>query len=158
MHKNDLMKKYAIDEMSKFKNIGDLEQFVNTLEAEQINRLCEWLSSWRKNSVFNDISAGPETWRTDKIHISNIKIKRVNEKVNPLLKRDDYMLEKISQDEEICNHDEFKSQGKINSKQFIAIKEGDKFKLIDGIHRAVRLACDGTKEFELIYMQSLSSR
>ena len=153
MHKNEVMKKYVIDEMSKFKNLGALEQFVNILKTEQIDQLCEWLSSWRENSIFNNISSGPNSWPIDKVHISDIEIKRVNDRVDPLLKRHDCMLEKISQDDEICTHDEFRSQGNINSKQFIAIKEGDKFKIIDGIHRAVRLACDGTKEFELIYFE-----
>jgi hypothetical protein len=153
LHKNEVMKKYVIDEMSKFKNLGDLEQFVNTLKTEQIDQLCKWLSSWRKNSVFNNILSGPNSWQMDKVHISDIKIKRVNDRVNPLLEKHDYMLENISQDEEICNHDEFRSQGNIKSKRFIAIKEGDKFKIIDGIHRAVRLGCDGTKEFELIYFE-----
>lgn len=151
MHKNEVMKHYVTDEMSKFKNRSDLEQFVNTLKTEQIDQLCEWLSSWRQNSVYNYISEGPNSWLMNKVRISDIKIERVNDRVNPLLKRQDYMLEKISRDEEICNHDEFGSQGNINSKKFIAIKEGDKFKIIDGSHRAVRLACDGTKEIELIY-------
>jgi len=53
----------------------------------------------------------------------------------------------------ICNHDEFSSQGNINSKSLIARKRGKKFEVIDGIHRAVRLACDGTKELELIYFE-----
>jgi hypothetical protein len=34
---------------------------------------------------------------------------------------------------------------------FIAKKTGDKYWIIDGIHRIIRLAFDGKNEFELIY-------
>ena len=154
MHKNEKMKRYVTDKKSKFKNLGDLKDFVKTLETEQIYQLCQWLSAWRKNNLYNFISEGPNNWSVDKVHISDIKIKRVNDRVNPLLERHDYLLEKISQDEKICNHNEFKSQGNINSKSLIAEKKGDKFEVVDGIHRAIRLACDDTKEFELIYFEA----
>ena len=38
---------------------------------------------------------------------------------------------------------EFKSQGEINRRLFLAIRRGDAFQIIDGSHRIVRLACDG---------------
>lgn len=146
------MKKYITDEMSKFKNFDDLEKFVNTLKTEQIYQLGQWLSFWRKNSLHEFISGGPNEWEVDKVHISNIQITKINDRINPSLERHSYLLEKISRDKKICNHDEFRSHGEIRSKSLIARKKGDKFEVIDGIHRAVRLACDCTKEFELIYL------
>ncbi len=154
MYKNEVRKKYVTDEMSKFKNLGDLKDFVNTLEIEQMCQLCQWLSSWRKNNLCDFISKGPNNWSVKNVPISNIKVTRVNEEINPILEKHNYLLEKISQDKEICNHNEFKSQGNINSKSLIARKRGDKFKVVDGIHRAIRLACDGTKELKLIYFEN----
>jgi hypothetical protein len=153
MHKNEVLKRYVTDEMSKFKNLGDLKDFVKTLETEQIYQLCQWLSSWRGNILYDFIPKGPNNWSVKNVHISNIEITSVKDEIDPLFEKHNCLLEKISQDKEIWNHNEFRSQGNINSKQFIAIKEGDKFKVVDGIHRAIRLACDGTKEFKLIYFE-----
>ncbi len=149
MDKNDVMKKHVTDEMSKFKNFEALEEFVNTLQPAQICQLGQWLSSWRNNSVHGFICAGPAEWWVDKVHISKIKMTKINEKINPLLKEHGYLLEGISQDTQICN--KFERQGEIKSRSLIAQKRGGKFEIIDGNHRAVRLACDCTKEFELIY-------
>lgn len=153
MHKNEVLKKYVTDEMSKFNNLDDLKDFVKTLETEEIYPLCQWLSSWRKNSLYDFISKGPNNWLVKNVHISSIKMTRVNDEINPLLEKHNYLLDKISHDKEICNHNEFKSQGNINSKSLIARKKGDKFEVVDGIHRAIRLGCDGKKELELIYYE-----
>lgn len=151
MHKDDVMKKYVTDEMSKVKNFGDLEEFVNSLNTKQIYQIGQWLSCWRGNILYSLIFGSPAYWLVRTVHISNVKITDVNPEINPLLKRHNYFLEKISEDREICTHNEFRSQGEIKSKSLIARKNGDNFEVIDGIHRAIRLACDGTKEFELIY-------
>jgi hypothetical protein len=151
MHKNDVMKKYVTDEMSKFKNFDDLEGVVNSLTSEKIYEIGKWLSSWRRNTLYSDIFGSPTNWLASTIAISNVELTNVKSEIDSLFKRHNYSLEEISRDREICTHSEFRSQGEIKSKSLIAIKNGDKFKVIDGIHRAVRLACDGTKEFELMY-------
>jgi hypothetical protein len=62
-------------------------------------------------------------------------------------------LAKIVEDKNISLNEEFKSQGEIDQRLmiFIAKKIGDKYTIVDGIHRIVRLCYDGKKEFQLIY-------
>lgn len=153
MDKNKVMRKYVIDEMSKFKDFSHIENFTKTLDPDRINKLCEWLSSWRNNSVFNEIANGPDNWLEDTISINKIRVGKVNEIVNTLLMKHDYFLSKISNDRDICEHDEFVSQGSIASKCLIAKKLGENFEIIDGIHRAIRLACDGVKDFNILYYE-----
>ncbi len=144
------LRKYAIDEMSKFRNSGDLKNFIKTLDNEQILILCEWLSTWRDNGIYQFIVAGPSDWRVADAHISKIIVGKVNDKVNHLLEKHNFLLESIAQDKGICEHEEFASQSEFEWKTLIAQISGDMFILKDGIHRAVRAACDGQQEFKLL--------
>jgi hypothetical protein len=142
--------KYVYDEMSKFKNPEEVLAFIKTLNEDQISFLCNCLTNWRDNGVYKFIADGPSSWEIVDVPISKIFIGEVNDTINPLLEKNDFHLEKIAQDKEICEHKEFEPQGEITSKTFIAAKSGDTFKMKDGIHRIIRAACDGQKEFKLL--------
>lgn len=146
-----VFKKYGLDEMSKFRNIEDLRDFLNTLDNQQIESLCDWLSKWRKNGIHQFINQGPQRWNVSDVHISHIQVGDINDRVNHLLQKNDYLLDAIAQDPEICGHDEFASQGDFELKALIAQKQGNMYLLKDGIHRAIRAACDGKVEFKLVY-------
>ncbi len=145
--------------MSKIKecNINHIEGFVDSLKDDQARVLCKYLSHQRKNRVYDFISKGPDHWKMSDISISNIYVEKVNPTVNNYLERNDWSLEKISMDKDIHHLDEFKSQGPINTKllSFIAKKIGNDYKIVDGIHRVIRLSCDGEKTFKLIYYRDI---
>lgn len=155
MRRIDVHKKYIFDEMSKNKeyDITDLGRFVRSLNNSQTKELCRYFSCYRRNRAYDFISKGPDNWRMDHIDISNIYVEKINPTVNHHLERSDWSLEKISKDRHIRQHDEFKHQGPISSKisSFIAKKIGHEYRIVDGMHRIIRLACDGKKEFKLIY-------
>ncbi len=155
MRKGNVYKKYILGEMTKVKecNINHLEGFINSLNDDHARILCKYLSRQRKNRVYDFISKGPDNWRTDNIDISNIYVEKINPMINPYLERNDWSLKKISKDSNIALHDEFKSQGPVSPKilNFIAKKTGNGYKIVDGIHRIVRLSCDGKRKFKLIY-------
>lgn len=146
-----VLKKYALDEISKFKDPQERKNFLNTLSNKQLAVLCEWLSTWRENGVYRFIHDGPPKWKVEDVHFSRILVGRINDKVNFLLEKHDFILEPIAKDKTICEHDEFKSQSKIEMKTVIAQKSDDMFVLKDGIHRAIRAACDGQEKFKLMY-------
>ena len=155
MRKDSVYKKYIFGEMTKIKecNIDHLEDFVNSLIDGQARILCKYLSHNRRNRVYDFISNGPDHWKVNDINISEIYIEKVNPTVNGYLERNDWSLEKISKDKDIHQHDEFKNQGPIDHKllTFIAKKDGQEYKIVDGIHRIIRLSCDGERKFKLIY-------
>ena len=159
MHKIDVYRKYILDEMSKDKkyNIKDLEQFVESLNYDQVKQLCKYLSDCRRNSAYKFISKGPDIWEAKKVNISDIYIGEINSSVNSFLKKNDWSLKNISADIDICQHNEFKSQGHIDEKisNFIANKTNHGYRIIDGMHRIIRLCCDckmkDDMKFKLIY-------
>ncbi len=154
LNKSDVYRMYVYDEMAKKTkdSIEDLADYVDSLDDEKIKKLCRRLSHSRKNGVFKFISRGPDHWIVKTVDISRIHVRRINSKVNGYLSRNKFLLRKIAEDEKIPRLKEFKKKGKIHKRSLylLAHKRGSSYKLIDGNHRAVKLACDGKKEFKLI--------
>lgn len=155
MHRSDIYRKYILDEMSKNKeyDIIDLVHLVKSLDNNQAKELCKYYSYYRRNCVYNFISKGPDNWQIDHIDISNIYVEKINHIVNSHLEKNDWSLKKIAEDANIHQLDEFKSQGPIDTKilSFISKRTGCEYRIVDGMHRIIRLACDGKKRFKLIY-------
>ncbi len=155
MRKDDVYRKYVFDEMSRNKeySIIDLEHLVTSLDHNQVRQLCKYFSSYRKNCVYDFISKGPNNWRMNNVSISDIYVGEINREVNCHLEKNNWSLKNIVEDANICQIDEFKSQGSIDIRMlnFIAKKDDCEYTIIDGMHRIIRLGCDGRKRFKLIY-------
>ena len=155
MRRDDVFRKYIFDEMSKNKeyDMVDIERLVTSLDYDQAKQLCKYFSSLRRNCVYDFISKGPSNWQISNVNISNIYVGDVNRQVNCYLERNSWLLGNIVEDDEICQIDEFKSNGHIDTKilNFIAKKNDYEYTIMDGIHRIIRSACDGKKRFKLIY-------
>ena len=155
LRKTEVYQRYIFGEMSKNKkySLEDLKHFVDSLSASQTKLLCKYLSVFRNNRVYDFIKSGPDNWKSLTVSINDIHVEKVNESVNALLEKNEWFLAKIVEDNEIGAHEEFKSQGEIDSRlaMFIAKKAGDKYKIVDGTHRIIRMGLDGKKEFQLIY-------
>jgi hypothetical protein len=155
MHKDDVYRKYIFDEMSRNKeySIIDLEHFVISLDHDQVKQLCRYFSSYRRNCVYDFISRGPNNWRESNIGISDIYVGDINRDVNCHLEKNDWSLKKIAEDTNICQIEEFRSQGFIDIKilSFIAKRNDREYTIIDGMHRIIRSSCDGRRKFKLIY-------
>ena len=155
LDKNEVYRIYVFDEMAKKTrhSLEDLGHYVDSLDDDKIKELCRHCSHSRKNGVYRFISRGPNRWTVKIVNISDIYVRCINSKVNGHLSRNRWSLKRISKDKKISKLREFKRRGTIHSRNlsFIAHKKGDKYKLIDGNHRAIKLACRGQKEFRLVF-------
>ena len=155
IRKSDVYRKYVFDEMSKITklSLGDLEHYVDSLDGHKAEYICSTCSRSRKNGVFGFISRGPEKWKVKTVNISKIYLRGINNSVNHYLSRNGWWLENISRDKSITKLREFKKHGDIHrrSMSLIAEKVGGKYRIIDGNHRSIKLACSGCKEFKLIF-------
>lgn len=142
---------YDIDEMSKLKNETELAQFVNSLNRSQKQQLAKSLSDWRKNQVHNVISAHSGNWRQGLIPIERITVGKINDQVNHLLERHQNRLHLLAKDPEIIGHREFAGKEQVTRLTFIAKRENNDYRLIDGNHRAITLAASGKTELSLIF-------
>lgn len=155
LDKDKVYRIYVFDEMAKKTkhSLEDLGHYVDSLDDDKIKELCRHCSHSRKNGVYRFISRGPNCWTVKVVNISGIYVRRINGNVNGHLSRNGWSLKRISEDKKIPKLREFKKRGNIHSRSlhFIAHKKGDKYKLIDGNHRAIKLACSGKKEFKLVF-------
>lgn len=153
--KGDVYRKYIFDEMSRTTKLStkDLENYVDSLDDHKAKELCQKLSHSRKNGVFRFISNGPDRWIVKAVSISKIYMGGINKRVNQYFIRNAWLLKRIAKDKDIRKHREFKKWGDIHyrSMTLIADKTGSSYKIIDGNHRIVKLACIGQKKFELIF-------
>lgn len=140
--RNFVLRRYATDEMSKFKDFKDLQSFIGSLKPRHIKLLANLLSKWRKNGVYKKIMQRTD-WHIAPVDISQIFVNGLTIDVRPIIEDAGCLLANICGNPKISNHEEFESQGKINRKLFLAIQKGDMFQIIDGNHRIIRLACDG---------------
>lgn len=153
--RGDIYRKYIFDEMARVTkmDIKDLEKYVDSLDDHKAKHLCSRCSHSRKNGVYRFISDGPEYWIVKTVNISKIYMGGINRRVNDYFIRNGWLLKNIVKDKSVHKHREFKKWGKIHhrSLSLIAYKRGSKYKIIDGNHRAIKMACEGKKEFELIF-------
>ena len=155
IRRSDVYRKYVFDEMAKLgkRSTEDLERYVDSLDDQKAEQLCSKCSHHRKNGVYSFISRGPKRWTVKTIHISQIYVRGINDSVNHYLSRNGWWLENIGKDKHIPKLREFKKHGDIHhrSMSLIAHKVGGKYRVIDGNHRAVKIACSGQKEFKIIF-------
>ena len=153
--KGEVYRKYVFDEMARItkRTTEELEKYVDSLDDHKAKELCSRCSHSRKNSVYSYISKGPEHWIVKTKSISNIYVGVINARVNGYLNRNGWLLKNISKDKEICKLGEFRKWGDIHhrSLSFIAQKNGGKYRLVDGNHRAIKLVYSGQKKLKLIY-------
>lgn len=166
INKSDVYRKYVFDEKSRKINrkekdprdreqkLKDLEQYVDSLNDRKAKKLCCRLSHSRKNPVYSFITRGPDQFSIENVKISKIYMIGINGRVNQYLRENGWSLKENSKDKYIRKHKEFKKKGDIHPRclTLIAHKmDGSRFKLIDGNHRAVKLASGGEKKLRLIY-------
>ena len=154
LSKGDIYRMYVFDELAKKEKHGlkNLANYVDSLSDHEVKKICRHLSHSRKNGVFRFISEGPDHWIVKTVDISRIRVRSINSRVNDHLSRNKWSLKKISKDKKILRLKEFKKKGNIHKRSLylLAHKRGCKFKLVDGNHRAIKLSCDGMKEFKLV--------
>jgi hypothetical protein len=150
MDTRNVLQKYLVDEMSKFRDRRDLRSFVESLDMGNLCLLCQQLSNWRKNEVATYLLGGGN-WVEESVSVATIKLPHINERVNDLLARHDWQLDRVAADPAVCGHEEFRDQGTMISDVLLVKKVPDGFLVVDGAHRAVKLACDGQQQLPVIY-------
>jgi hypothetical protein len=110
----------------------DMVSFLESLTDKEVRTVGRLLSRWRSNGVFWKVMFRAD-WEISKVDISRILIGGINDGIHPLIHENNHLLETMIGD----------PRGKMRNKLFVALRVGELFKIIDGSHRIVRLACDG---------------
>ncbi len=146
--KQEALALYVRVEMSKVIEQGKLEPFVNSLSESELAYLVRVLSRYRKNAVERVLLTESRVWELVYASSEKIAVTPINEKVNELLAANGWNLDEIATDERLCGHEEFDSSGRpVSEERTIGIQDEGKIRIIDGMHRIIRMACDGRGQF-----------
>jgi len=85
--------------MSKFRFSEEIESFIGSLDSEAIISIIRVFSKWRGNNMDDKILKCNCTWYKATFEIGAVLVGSINDTVDPLLKRNGFMLHKISIDQ-----------------------------------------------------------
>ena len=157
LFKKMLMTKYVIDELSRM--LGDdaeLSVFVHKLKHTELRKMCKMLSGYRYNGVYkNLVQRGG--WKIKCVGTDKIKVGGINSEIEPTIKECDYNLNHIVEFGDMRRFGELNKQRDIRPGVFITVKEDGIYRVIDGTHRIIILANEGTNKFMLAYTDKKKS-
>lgn len=166
IYRSDVYRKYIFDEMAKKicrdnkksyrdkkHKIRHLKRYTDSISNYKAKELCRDYSWDAKDRGYGFISRGPRHWTIKDIDISKIFISPIKGDIDMYLSKNEWSLERITKDKDICKHKEFEKIGDIyyRSLTLIADKKEDRYYIVDGNHRAIKLACRGKRKFRLIF-------
>lgn len=135
-----------------------LEQFLRELNIKQERSLLLWLSRTYRNNAVHRL-ANNRDWRLMEVDIGQVVLSRINPPVNAVLAKPEvnwrlgsfivylrsYFEQHPHSDPESL--EEFRYSSKVYYEKLIAVERGRDVLVIDGAHRAVSLALQGTTTF-----------
>lgn len=166
LSKVDVLIHYLIAETTKHMPHKNMVRLISGLCDDEIKEWAKGFSEERKNGVYKNVMKRKKWYITtlDVKEYPYLKVGDINKKVKPLLNGFQNDVSDIwashgwrVNDPALRVHPEFKSQGKIEERHIIALKFGKRYRIIDGSHRAVRMALDGVHKFSVIYAEEYST-
>jgi len=159
MSQDEVFRIYIIDELSRYFPFDDVRRTIWSISPQCAKELCSLLSALRVNNVFGFIKdCEGEDWVQVQVKVDQIKLNQINDNVNPLLQKHQFMLKPCSEDPAIQNAKEFAGQNEMKSQLFLAGLVGACFELQDGNHRAFCLAREGAGSLSLLIPKAFQVR
>jgi hypothetical protein len=141
------------DIAERFSSQEKVNRFVQQLEREQVERLTEACSSWRKNDVLSKLKAFSE-WSEVQVAIDLIKVQEAEPDLAHLFKKNEFRLDIIARDQEILAAEPYRHYAAGNPVAFpicLALKSNEAYQVFDGIHRAIQLARNGHEHIDICF-------
>lgn len=146
--KREVLALYVRVEMSKEIDQDKLQAFVAGLSESELAYLVRVLSRYRENAVKRILLLEPRWWELVSASSEEIAVTGINESVNHVLEAYGWNLDEIVIGGKLCGHPEFASAvGAITEERTIGIQDAGRIQIIDGMHRIIRMACDGRTTF-----------
>jgi hypothetical protein len=132
----------------------EVDAFVASLRDDQLRSLTKTCDrDWRKNHVFEKLSK-PRDWVEADVAIDSIDVQQAEHSLCPLFKRHDYHLSLLIKDPALGEHESYKSCGQNRVVAFpvcLALLSNGRYRLFDGIHRAIQMGRNGEQLIRLVY-------
>lgn len=164
---NDLLSKIQITELASlgiptelstlnnlFSSQKAVNHFVQELADNTLKQLTQLCSAWRKNNVHDKLTKY-FNWQEATVEVSRIFVQQAESQLAEIFKCDGGKLTSIVSNPELWNHkpySEYKRAAAIEFPTCLAIRHAsDKYKLFDGIHRAIQMCYQDIKSINVCY-------
>jgi hypothetical protein len=131
-----------------------VDTFVLSRSADQLTSLTKTCDhDWRHNYVYAKL-AKARTWHEADISIESIDVQQAESSLAFLFKRNDFQLSRLVVDPELEQHDPYKASGVGRFVEFricTALLIHGRYRLFDGIHRAIQMARNGEHTLHIVY-------
>ena len=156
------------DFLMKFNSKVSIEEFILNLSEENKKNLSRLLSNWRNNGVYNKINhlemVGEKYqhsfWTILDIPLTYLYISPAERSLWDLFERHQFSLIKIANDPKLLRYSPYNGYLKnINEIEYpICLGEQQgfdlKYKIFDGVHRAIQIAINNEESLKLCYLES----
>jgi len=131
-----------------------VNDYVQGLADNTLRELTQLCSEWRKNNVYDKLDNYFD-WQEATVEVSRIFVQQAESHLAEIFKCDSGKLSSIVLNPELWRnrpYSEYRHGTIIEFPTCIAIRhDSDKYKLFDGIHRAIQMAYQGIKSINLCY-------
>ena len=129
-----------------------VDAFVQSLNGFQLKTLTQSCDiDWRKNGVFDNLSRH-SSWLERSIPIGLVDVQQAEPRLAYIFERHNFRLMEIVSDPELWSQEPYADWNLNGSVQFLVclgrLKSG-RYKLFDGIHRAILLCRQGARNLEI---------
>lgn len=143
--------------VSTFSAQGKVDEFVETLsdqQAEALTNSCD--KDWRKNGVFDKLSRH-SAWAEETVPTSLVDVQHAEPQLAHIFARHEFRLTGIVSDPELwtqkpyaeCNLD-----ATVGFRVVLGRLKSGRYKLFDGIHRAILLCRQGAESLEICFYEA----
>ena len=149
LSRNAVFEIYVKDEIPNLVYPILIAGFVSSLKG-QYEQMARILSVWRENGVYDYIRSHVD-WTEIQVDVKQITLGQMPAAAE-LLRRNDHRLDRVANDAELPLCPEFNNLDRPTPTRtrFISQKADNDYLLVDGTHRAVRMASEGVTSFSLL--------
>ena len=144
----------ASDLATRLNSQEAVDKFVESLSDEDSNLLTKSCDiDWHENGVFEKLNKTRQ-WIEAEVPIDFIDVQQAEKHLRSLFERNHFRLTRLIKDPELAEHDPYKNSGVNQAVLFpvcMAMMRGRRYRLFDGIHRAIQMARYGKEAIPLVY-------
>lgn len=132
----------------------NVDRFVARLGEDELTSLTKTCDhDWRKNHVYDKLVKA-RTWQEAEIPIDSIDVQQAEWELGSLFERNGFRLSRVIADPALATFEPYKSSHVGSVVEFpicMAIQVNRRYRLFDGIHRAIQMARNGSQTIRVLY-------
>lgn len=143
--------------------LGDqslIEKYVDALTEPELRILAGECSRWRRNDVALKLDSA-KSWSIDSVPIAKVDVQQAEPHLGEFFRRRGFALTRVAGDPALFTYSPYSGWSKATRIVFpvcLAIRRGVRYRLFDGIHRAIQSAWSGADALTVCWAERTATR